>query len=64
MRITAAGALILIAVSIPIAIELRTVFGFFGVDVPIVAIAILEVVFLVAVLVAYDLKLEIPPSRH
>jgi hypothetical protein len=45
--------LILIAFSIPVAIELRTVAGFFGVDLPFVAVIVLEAVFLVALLIVY-----------
>jgi hypothetical protein len=45
--------LILIAFSIPVAIELRTVAGFFGVDLPFVAVIVFEAVFLVALLIVY-----------
>ncbi|ODR80993.1 CbaC protein [Haladaptatus sp. W1] len=54
MKLTAAGALILVAMSIPIALELRTFFGFFSIEVPIVVVAIVEALFVLAVLAVYD----------
>jgi hypothetical protein len=40
------------------------VFGFFGIDIPIVAIAVLEVLFLAALFAVYHLQPEVPPSRN
>lgn len=53
MTLTRAGVLVLAAFSIPVAIELRTLFGFFGVELPLVAVAAFEAVLLGAILVAY-----------
>ena len=53
MRLTPAGALILVAFSVPVAIELRTLFGFFGVDLPLAAVAVFEVVLLAVIGAAY-----------
>jgi hypothetical protein len=54
-RLPPALVLLIAAFSIPVAVELRTVFGFFGVEVPLVAIVVLEVLFLLALFVAYAL---------
>lgn len=58
MKLTPAGALILVAFSIPVAIELRTLFGFFGVELPLTAVAVFEAVLLVAIAVTYGLSDE------
>jgi hypothetical protein len=49
MRLSPAGAMILVAFSIPVAIELRTLFALFGVDLPLAAVAVFEVVMLAAI---------------
>ncbi|WP_135820991.1 CbaC protein [Halostella litorea] len=54
MRLTRGGVLVLAAVSLPIVLELRTLFGFFAVELPLAAVAGLELLALVAILVAYD----------
>jgi hypothetical protein len=54
-RLSPALVLLIAALSIPVAVELRTVFGFFGVELPLVAVVIFEVLFLVALFVAYAL---------
>ncbi|MFC7128748.1 CbaC protein [Haloferax chudinovii] len=55
MRLTKARALILIAFSVPIAIELRTVAGFFDVELPLIAVAVVEFLFLALLFVLYGL---------
>ncbi|USZ69427.1 CbaC protein [Halorussus salilacus] len=55
MRLTKAGVLILVAFSVPVAIELRTLFALFGIDLPLAAAGVFEVVLLVAILSAYVL---------
>ena len=49
MRLSPAGAMILVAFSIPVAVELRTLFSLFGVDLPLAAVAVFEVVMLVGI---------------
>lgn len=53
MRLTPAGALVLVAFSVPVAIELRTLFGFFGVDLPLASVVVFEAVLLAAIGAAY-----------
>lgn len=53
MALTRAGVLVLAAFSVPVAIELRTLFGIFGVDLPLAAVAVFEAVLLAAIAVAY-----------
>jgi len=55
VRLTKARALILIAFSVPIAIELRTVAGFFDVELPLIAVAVVEFLFLALLFVLYGL---------
>ena len=53
MALTRAGVLVLAAFSVPVAIELRTLFGIFGVDLPLAAVAVFEAVLLAAIAVVY-----------
>ncbi|WP_115863428.1 CbaC protein [Halorussus litoreus] len=53
MRLTPAGALVLVAFSVPVAIELRTLFGIFGVALPLASVVVFEAVLLAAIAVAY-----------
>lgn len=53
MRVSGSGALLLVAFSAPVAVELRTVFGLFGVDLPLAAVVAAEAAFLLAVAAAY-----------
>ncbi|WP_411962844.1 CbaC protein [Haloferax sp. YSMS24] len=55
MKLTKATSLIIIAISVPIAIELRTVAGFFNIDLPLIAVAIIEFLFLALMFVLYGL---------
>ncbi|KAB1191998.1 MULTISPECIES: hypothetical protein [Haloferax] len=55
MKLTKARALVIIAFSVPIAIELRTVAGFFNIDLPLIAIAVIEFLFLALMFVLYGL---------
>lgn len=55
MKLTKARALVIIAFSVPVAIELRTVAGFFNVDLPLLAIAVIEFLFLGLMYVLYRL---------
>ncbi|KAB1196838.1 MULTISPECIES: CbaC protein [Haloferax] len=55
MRLTKATSLIIIAISVPIAIELRTVAGFFNIELPLIAVAIIEFLFLGLMFVLYGL---------
>lgn len=52
-RISPALLLILAAFSVPVAIEMRTVAGFFGVDLPIYAVVGFEVLVLAALGAVY-----------
>jgi hypothetical protein len=54
-RLSPALVLVLAAFSVPVAIELRTVFGFFGIDLPLAAVAVFEVIMLGALFVAYTI---------
>ncbi|ADQ68623.1 CbaC protein [Halogeometricum borinquense] len=45
--------MVLAAFTIPVAVEMRTVFGFFGIDLPLAAVAGFEVLLLVGLLVIY-----------
>jgi hypothetical protein len=54
-RLKPAVVLVLVAFSIPVAVELRTVAGFFGVDLPILAVVAFEVVVLALIFGAYIL---------
>ncbi|MFC7081585.1 CbaC protein [Halorussus caseinilyticus] len=58
MNISRAGLLVLVAFSIPVAVELRVLFGFFGVDLPLAAVVVFEAVFLLAIAVVYNLGAE------
>lgn len=55
-RLTKGGLLVAVAVSIPLFVELRTVAGFVGVDLPLTAVAVLAVVFYAGLLLAYYLS--------
>jgi len=61
-RLSPALFLVLVAFTIPVAIELRTVVGFFGVDLPFVAVVVVEVVLL-AVLVAIYVMGRLTPDE-
>ena len=50
------GLLIIVAFSIPLFVELRTVAGFVGVDLPLSAVAVLAVLFYAGLLLAYYLS--------
>lgn len=56
MKLSRAGVLVLVGISVPVAIELRTLFGFFGVELPLTAVAVFEAVLLLAILVAYSVS--------
>ncbi|WP_135823248.1 CbaC protein [Halorussus ruber] len=58
MKMTRAKLLVMIAFSIPIAIELRVLFGFFGIDLPLLAVVVFEAVFLVLIAVTYMISAE------
>lgn len=58
MKLTRAGVLILVAFSVPVAIELRTVFGLFGIDLPLAAVGVFEVILVAAILVTYAITAE------
>ncbi|KAB1188994.1 MULTISPECIES: CbaC protein [Haloferax] len=55
MKLTKARALVIIAFSIPVAIELRTVAGFFNIELPLLAVAVIEFLFLGLMFVLYGL---------
>ncbi|WP_416839133.1 CbaC protein [Haloferax sp. DFSO52] len=55
MRLTKATSLIIIAISVPIAIELRTIAGFFNIELPLIAVAVIEFLFLALMFVLYGL---------
>lgn len=54
-RLTKGGLLVVVAVSIPLFVELRTVAGFFGVELPLAAVGALAALFYAALLLAYYL---------
>jgi hypothetical protein len=54
-RLSPAAVLVLVAFSVPVAIELRTVAGFFGIDLPLVAVVVFEAVVLGIIFVLYTL---------
>jgi hypothetical protein len=58
MKLTRAKLLVLVAFSVPVAVELRVLFGFFGVELPLTAVIAFEAVFLLAIAVAYMLSAE------
>ncbi|WP_276299872.1 CbaC protein [Halorussus lipolyticus] len=58
MTLSRAQLLVLVAFSIPVAIELRVLFGFFGIDLPLVAVVAFEAVFLLLIAVAYMVGAE------
>jgi hypothetical protein len=58
MKMTRAKLLVMVAFSIPIAIELRVLFGFFGIDLPLLAVVVFEAVFLVLIAIAYMISAE------
>lgn len=53
--ITPGGLLVLAAISIPFALEIRTVFGFVGIEIPLLPIVILEGIFLGLLFIAYTM---------
>jgi hypothetical protein len=55
-ELTRGGLLVIVAFSIPLFVELRTVAGFVGVDLPLSAVAILAVLFYAGLLLAYYLS--------
>lgn len=58
MKLTRAKLLVLAAFSVPVAVELRVLFGFFGVELPLAAVVAFEAVFLLAIAVAYSVGVE------
>lgn len=58
MNLSRAQLLVLVAFSIPLAIELRVLVGFFGVELPLAAVAVFEAVFLLVIAVVYMLGAE------
>ncbi|WP_135830282.1 CbaC protein [Halorussus halobius] len=58
MALTRAGVLVLVGFSVPVAIELRTLFGILGVELPLVAVAGFEVALLAAIAVAYGMSAD------
>lgn len=60
MRISPAGILVVAAMSVPLVLELRTVFAFAGVDVPVTAVILLEGLILTALLALYGLVASSP----
>ena len=58
MKMTRAGLLVLVAFSIPVAIELRVLFGFFGVKLPLTASIVFEAIFLLLIAVLYNVSAE------
>ncbi|MGQ4555562.1 CbaC protein [Halobellus sp. GM3] len=52
-RLSPAILLLLAAFSVPVAVELRTVLGFFGVDLPFVAVVVIELLLLAALFAVY-----------
>lgn len=58
MKMTRAKLLVMVAFSIPVAIELRVLFGFFGIDLPLLAVVVFEAVFLVLIAIAYMISAE------
>lgn len=59
---TRAGLLVLVAFSIPVAIELRVLLGFFGVELPLAAVAVFEAVLLAAIAFAHYRDGESKPT--
>jgi hypothetical protein len=57
-RLTKGGLLIVVAFSIPLFVELRTVAGFVGVELPWIAVGVLAVLFYAALLLVYYLGQE------
>jgi hypothetical protein len=57
-RLTKGGLLVVVAFSVPLFVELRTVAGFVGVDLPWVAVGVLAVLFYAALLLVYYLGQE------
>jgi len=58
MKMTRAGLLVAVAFSVPVAIELRVLFSFFGVELPLVSVVVFEALFLLLVAVLYTLHAE------
>jgi hypothetical protein len=54
-RISPALFLVLAAFTIPVAVELRTVFGFFGIDLPFIAVVVFEILLLAILTAVYVL---------
>ncbi|RLM53220.1 CbaC protein [Halobellus sp. Atlit-31R] len=54
-QISPALFLVLVAFTIPVAVELRTVFGFFGIDLPLIAVVLFEIVLLGTLIAVYVL---------
>lgn len=55
-RLTKGGMLVVVAISIPLFVELRTVAGFVGIDLPLTAVAVLAVLFYAGLLLTYYLS--------
>lgn len=53
MTMSRAQVLVLVAFSIPIAIEFRVLFGFFGVELPLAVVAVFEAIFLAIIALVY-----------
>ena len=53
MKMTRAKLLVLVAFSVPVAVELRVLFGFFGVELPLAAVLVFEAILLAASALAY-----------
>ncbi|WP_135854900.1 CbaC protein [Halorussus salinus] len=58
MKMSRAGLLVAVAFGIPVAIELRVLFSFFGVELPLVSVVVFEALFLLLVAVLYSLNAE------
>jgi len=54
-RMSSALFLVLVAFTVPIAVELRTVAGFFGVELPFIAVIIVELLLLAVITAVYVL---------
>lgn len=55
-RLTPGGLLILAAISIPFALELRTVAAIFGFELSLVAVVVIEAAFLGLLFLAYTMQ--------
>jgi hypothetical protein len=63
-RLSPALLLLLAAFTVPVAVELRTVAGFFGVDLPFVAVVAVELLMLAALVVVYVLGRLYPDEEE